>query len=432
MFTAARYVVVDDELTELAPLVDALHRLGAPCIGIHWDPDKLPAPELLRGVRILFTDLHLTKGQVPAKTHYDTIATMLEGAIQDGHGPYVVVLWTSHEEERQAFSDRLSVALSAGKLPVAVLGLEKNKYRDGEAFTKLGALEKDVTASLAGNEQLQALLSWEHDVLAAAHATLAQVGQLVPPKLRTIKDLPGGLNGVLSLLAGAALGANAPADPRSAVSRALAPLLMDRIANQSADAEKDKLWQAAVTFPEDAAKLSAEQCAQMNAMIHLAMPDAEHIDRMDWGAVLPLKDVPAETVEQVFGASADDIAADAFQLKSGQKDCRLVLVRIGAVCDYAQGKKGPIPYVLGLVSPPKYDKLGKSSPAELASPLLQTEKGGGPERLTINPRYAVTLTPKVIDPLPDPIFRVREQLLVTLVAHSSAHVVRPGILSFGP
>lgn len=430
MFTAARYVVVDDEAKELNPLVNALHKLGAPCIGILWEPTNLPKPELLKGVRILFQDLHLTKGELAPKAHYDTIATMLDGAIQQGHGPYVVVLWTSHEEQRKAFAERLAAALPAEKLPVAVLGLDKNKYREGEEFTKLVDLQNDVVASLAGNEQLHALLSWEQDVVSAADAVLAQVGALVPAKLRTINDLPKGLNDVLSLLASAALGANASIDPRSGVSRALAPLLADRIANQPADAGKDELWKAAVTFPKDANKLTDQQCAEMNAMIHLAMPETENITRIDWGAVLPLKDVSAQTFEQIFGSDAETVAGDAFQLKPGQENCSLVLVRIGAVCDYAQGKKGPIPYVLGLISPPKYEKINKSSPAELGSPLLQTAKGGPPERLTVNPRYAVTLTTAIVDTLPQPIMRIREQLLVSFVAHTSSHVVRPGILSF--
>lgn len=432
MFTAARYVVVDDELTELTPLVEALHGLGTPCIGIHWRPEKLPAPELLRGLRILFTDLHLTKGHLPPKAHYDTIATMLHGAIQPGRGPYIVVLWTSHEEERQDFTDRLSVVLPPEKLPLAVLGLDKNKYREGETFSKVDELEKDVIASLAGNAQLQTLLSWEQDVLTAADATLAQIGGLIPAKFRTINDLPAALDGVLSLLAKAALGANAEADPRRAVSQALAPLLMDRIANQSSDSRKEDLWKSAVTFPVDTSKLTPDQCAQMNAMVHIALPNVEHIDRKAWGAVLPLKDAPAEIIEAYFGSSTDQIAADAFQLKPGQEGCRLVLVRIGAVCDYAQGKNGPVPYVLGLLGPAKYEKLGKSSPAELTSPFLQIGDKGGLDRLVINPRYIITLTSSVIALLPEPIFRVREQLLVTLVAHCSTHVVRPGILSFAP
>jgi hypothetical protein len=434
MFTRGRYLVIDDEPSELDPLVKALHRLGAPCIGWHWTPEQRPGPDQLRGIRILFTDLHLTKGEVPPVTHYDTIIRMLEEGISEAHGPYIVVLWTSHEEQRGAFVDRLNVALDPVKHPLAVLGLDKNAYRDGPEFTKLDDLQRDVTQQLGSNAQLQALLSWEHDVLAAADATLAQVSQLVPAASRTMAAFPAALDGVLSKLSIAALGmTNAPADPRGGVSRALAPLLMDRIANQNEDAGKSALWNAAVSFPAAPAALSADDCARMNRMIHCAIPPAEGVAQTAWGAAIRLGGVDDAVLTRIWGDGAAALKLEAFRLKAeGNNACELVAVRIGAVCDYAQGKPGPVPYVLGALTPvkPAYD--GKSSPAEYEAPLLKLTDAGPIEKLTINARFVATLTaPERVD-LPEAAFRIREQLLVALVGHVSGYVVRPGFLSFRP
>lgn len=434
MFTQGRYLVVDDEPGELDPLVKALHRMGAPCIGWLWTPEERPGREQLRGIRILFTDLHLTKGEVPPVTHYDTIIRMLEEGISEAHGPYVVVLWTSHEEQRDAFVERLRLALDPVKHPLAVLGLDKNLYREGAEFTKLADLERDVAQHLGGNAQLQALLSWEHDVLAAADTTLAQIAQLVPPPSRTMAAFPDALGGVLGKLATAALGkANAPADPRGGVSRALAPLLMDRIANQNEDEAKTALWTAAVSFPENPAALSADECARMNRMIHCAIPPAEAVKKSDWGAVIRLAGVNDGILKRVWGGDAAVLKREAFRLKAeGNDTSELVAVRIGAVCDYAQGKAGPLPYVLGALTPVKPAYEGKASPAEYEAPLLKLTDAGAVEKLTINARFVATLTASELDDLPEAGFRIREQLLTALVGHVSGYVVRPGFLSFRP
>lgn len=433
MFTRGRYLVVDDEPEELHPLVSALHRMGAPCIGWHWTPEQRPGPEQLRGIRILFTDLHLTKGEVPPVTHYDTIIRMLEDGISDAHGPYVVVLWTSHEEQRNEFVDRLRLALDPSKHPLAVLGLDKNLYREGIEFTKLADLERDVAEKLGGNAQLRALLSWEHDVLAAADATLAQVAQLVPAASRTLAAFPAALDGVLSRLSVAALGANAQADPRGGVSRALAPLLMDRIANQNDDAAKTALWQAAVSFPDPQAALSADECARVNRMIHCAIPPAEAVMKSDWGAVIRLGAVADAVLNRIWGDGAQALKLEAFRLKAeGNAACELIAVRIGAVCDYAQGKPGPLPYVLGVLSPEKPAYDGKISPAEWTSPTLKLTDAGAVEKLTANARFVATLTATDLADLPEPTMRIREQLLTALVGHVASYVVRPGFLSFRP
>src|SRR4051794_16940480 len=121
MFGDSRYVVIDDDKTQLGILVDVLHELGAPCRGIHYDSEKGLEGKSLSGVRILFVDLRLSGARMSASnTDYSLIAGMLEQYIEPTSGLYVLILWTSHIEEKAAFITYIEGAVAPEKRPLTV------------------------------------------------------------------------------------------------------------------------------------------------------------------------------------------------------------------------------------------------------------------------------------------------------------------------
>lgn len=434
MFTPARYIVLDDEPAELATLVDALHILGAPCVGVRFDPLGLPEPELFAGLRILFSDLHLVKAQPAGVQHYNTLASLIDRCVPDQHGPYLLVLWTSHEHERAALTARLEELLPAAKRPIAVLALDKTRFRNAGVWNG-DALRQAIREQIISMPQLQALLAWERDVLAAANEALAIVGGLVPDDQRSIGAYPAGLDNVLSLLAVAALGKeNASKDRKGAVTAALAPLLSDRILNRPSLPEDAELWDRAVTF-QPAAQLAPPQKARMNTMLHLAIPPAEVVARQDWGAVMLLDDARLGDGAMLakFGMTAGDLRDQEFKLKQSRRtEGRLVVVRGGANCDQAQAQAGPIPLMLGMLVPTgalATDK--KRSPAVHAcDEKFALEGYAEPVTLLIHARFATTVVPEELATFPEPTMRLREQLLAGILVHAGAHLMRPGTIRF--
>ena len=435
MFSAPRYIAIDDERSELAPLVEALHRIGAPCVGIHFDPPGLPEPSLFAGIRVLFTDLHLIKVAATPTQNYDAVAQIILTCVPADHGPYLLVLWTSHEEERQALADRLQVALADApeKMPLAVLGLDKGRFQAGGSWNG-PALQDALREQVAGIPQLAALMSWERDVLAAANATLALVGGLVPPDQRTLENYAGGLDRVLSALGLAAAGpASARSDPRSAVTSALAPVLADRIVNQGDPHNSASLWERAVTFPQDV-QLTATQKASMHRVVHFAVPPAEAVERTDWGAVIPFGPEQCEDVAMLarFGATETHLRSQEFKLKTTTiAEGRLVLVRGGAACDQAQSNPGPMPMMLGLLAPASALQSGSRSAAVHSCPEQVLLPGDAePSSLLVSARFTSTMVPADLNGWPNPILRIREQLLMTILVHAATHSFRPGTLRF--
>jgi hypothetical protein len=436
VFSDSRYVVIDDDPKQLRILVDVLHELGAPCRGIHYDSEKGLNGKSLSGVRILFLDLHLNGSRISGtKADYSVIAGMLEEHIQPTSGPYIIILWTSHLEERTKFTEYIEEAITAERRPLAVLGLDKNVYLvPGE--TAGANLKNDVEIAVASDPKILALLTWEQDVLSAAGATLAELGSLIPAADRTPNRYSESLDGILSALAIAAVGAkNAANDPRAAVNAALAPILADRIVNTKSTASNTGVWQSAVTKIDNPPAFEPQQVAKMNAMLHIVTPAFEAIRSTDWGAVIELPGADAdEFCRTRFGLTVGELLSGVFQIadKKGRRECRLILVRIGASCDYAQGKVGPVPYVLGVLRPLTAERADRSRPlGEHISPWLELQGEDISFDLVTNARFVITartdefLEAKVL-------FRIREQLLMQISNSTANHSIRPGLLEFRP
>ena len=431
MFTPGRYMVVDDELSELRILVDALHGIGAPCVGVHYTGRPLD-PARFAGVRVLFCDLHLvpTGGDT---AQYAAIEALLRSNVNPAiGGPYLLILWTKHEEKISELRAFLQGRLEPAKKPIAILCLDKAVYLSPQGeISKPEELVAAITDRISGSPQLRALISWEADVLAAAGATLAEIGDLVPLDQRDHASFSNGLDGVLSRLAVAAVGApNVERDRRAAINTALAPILADRIINAPARPQEQGVWDRAITRQKEMAPFDAVQIGRMNRLLHLSMPPAELVGPTDWGAVLLLPEPEREdaAMKERFGIGYNTLLHDIFRIERKERPgCTPVLIRIGAVCDYAQHKPGPVPYVLGLLVPATTARRECAQPkSELENPIFLIDDERGPERLFVNARFQISL----VQPPPTwtPLFRIREQALMMIAAHVAEYVTRPGVV----
>lgn len=433
MFSDSRYVVIDDIEAHLRILVNVLHSLRAPCRGILYDGEKGIEAGELRGVRILFLDIHLQGSRVGSGApDHALIARLIETGINPVSGPFLLVLWTGHPEEAQPLVQYIEKAVLPDRRPLAVVCLEKNKYLVGDVANETN-LRQDVESAIESDPRIQALFSWERDVLAAAGATLAELGALVPPEDRTAKAYSASLDGILSLLAMAAVGEkNATRDPRTAVSAALAPILADRVMNQKGTGVAD-IWREAVTRVKTLPELSPVQAGRMNSMLHLASPSVEAIRCSDWGAVVRIPDsVKGRSWQRRFGLTKGEALWDVFRISASSVErCRFVLVRIGAACDYAQGRKGPVPYVLGVLRPLSVLRTGSLPSGEAVTPLLMLNGEEEPVQLITNARFVTTFVTDTASK-GEVLFRIRQELLTTIVTTTAAHTTRPGILEFRP
>ena len=258
--------------------------------------------------------------------------------------------------------------------------------------------------------------------------------ELVPDEKRNSASFAEGLDEILSRMAQAAVGEpHVEHDPRAAINSALAPILSDRIVNQQASNAASTLWSKALTW-KGREGLDPAASGTVNRMLHVAVPPLETPRPIDWGAVVKFPGAwwKGDEFPKRFGVATNRLLGGEYKIKREDRErCRPRLIRIGAACDYAQNRAGPVTYLFGLEIPLDVDSNrmeGTKPPAsEWPSPILVVEPGYGPFVLAINARYPLNMAPADAEAL-QPVYRLREQLLMHLISHAGSYLARPGIV----
>jgi hypothetical protein len=429
MFVAPRFIAIDDNATHLSAIQSALQRAGTSSYGIHYRPED-ELPNVFSGVRCLFVDLHLVTSLKTSdeRQNYGVIAGIIDSQIAKDSGPFLLVVWTAYPQLCKELEHYLNDTL-AGAKPVALLPLPKADYIDvdsGEVKDANG-LRAKIDELLGTVPQLSALLAWEQDVLVAAGTTLASILTLIPDAKRDFQNYPAALDSVLSKLACAAVGRhNVDRDPRTALVQALVPILADRISNRWSDGDLD-VWKQAITKHGDKSEdPTPSEAAEVNRMLHLAPVGPEKFGPADWGSVVSFPfDLSEESVQANFGVDLKGLFGE-FKVGDGDRDKVVpVLVRIGAVCDVAQQKKGPIPYLFGFKVPTDLGKKDKPPAAIWKSPAFA--EGDAIFCLQIHNRFGMTVQGQSCAQW-KALYRMREPLLMQLISANAEYISRPGII----
>lgn len=429
MFVAPRFIAIDDNSAHLSAIQSALQRAGTSSYGIHYRAED-ELPNVFTGVRCLFVDLHLVTSLKTSdeRQNYAVIAGIIDSRITKDSGPFLLVVWTAFPQLCKDLEQYLNETLTNAK-PVALLSLPKADYIDvntGDVKDADG-LRAKVEELLGTVPQLAALLAWEHDVLVAAGATLASILTLIPDTQKDSQNYPAALDSVLSKLACAAVGRhNVGRDPRTALVQALVPILGDRISNRWSDDDLD-VWKRALTKHGAKSETATPiEGAEVNRMLHLAPVGHEKFGPADWGSVVSCPfNLSEEVVRANFGVDLKDLFGE-FKIGDGDREKIVpIIVRIGAVCDVAQQKKGPIPYLFGFKVPVDLVKTGKPTPAIWKSPPFAEENLIF--CLEIHNRFGMTVQRKICDQW-KALYRMREPLLMQLISVNAEYMSRPGII----
>ena len=447
MFLPPRFVVIDDNSKHLNAILDVFQQFGAPCLGVVFDPQHGLEKKHFECIRALFLDLHLVHGAVTTDEaqHFATIAGILESNISPTGGPFILVVWTEHEHLVEGLVKYLDESLDRAKphaRPLAITNLAKEQFINTETGKTLGdktkALRDAVASAVRQKAQLAALVAWETDVQRAAGATLSAVMELVPEEQRNSDSFADGLDEVLGRLARETVGQpQVEVDPRAAIAAALAPILSDRVLNQEVSDADTEVWKEAVTWQGKEA-LDSKRAGTVNRMLHVAVPSSETIRPTDWGAVVELPDGWRSKGEFLshFGVTPNKLFGDELKIaKADRGRCRLRLVRVGAACDHAQNRPGPLPYLLGVEIDCTVERIPDDTgavrlPASVwSSPVLWLDPDIGPFVLAVNSRYSLGVTSADAKDW-QPVYRLRDQLTMHLISHAGSYLTRPGIVQF--
>ena len=429
MLPPPRIIAIDDEPEHLEGLTKGLNRYGAACLPIHFTGDAAGIP-MCPHVRVMFADLHLNAGPAVEHTpHFAALGGLIEETIKPS-GPYLIILWTKYPDQAAKLFDFLKDRLERAPKPFAVRELDKSNHLGlWDSHETAESIVRAIERIVEEKPAFRALFNWEERVLGAATDTVSSIMELANPVGKDVKpDKEVG-----RLLASMALGAggeHVDEDRFRAVSDALLPILADRIAAMRSREGDSDLWQAAFKEADVENKLTHDEAAKLNRLLHIASPTGAN-KWSERGVVIAL---PARfsggNFKKTFGLTQEEVADKQFkfeEFKTNDDQFRWVLVQSQAACDYAQMRQGVLPFYLGLCQPTSNFSKDTPPAAVWSSPCFEFEKKACFLRVHAGFQVSLSPTARVVE---KPLFRLREQLLNELIYRLHSYGARPGFISF--
>ena len=427
---APRVIIIDDNDEHLQVLANSLYASGVACLPVHFTGDVDGIPRCPH-TRVLFADLHLTDGAAGTGNaqHFGTIGGLLEGTLMPT-GPYAIILWTRYPDQANALRDHLEKRLVGVSKPFAVVPLDKADHLNPDGTLRSAQALRDAIHGLLGAQpQLAALFNWEERVLGASAATVSAVIDLatagVAPDARA-----AAIGRHLFFFGLEAVGAgNVEVDRFRAVNEVLLPILVDRAAFLRAD-DDERIWRDALAGQSTDAGMSVDEAAKLNKLVHIA-PSARTSPSVR-GAVSLLPQSRLDGFQTFFGMPQDTAAKQQFGcngFKTNDQRFGWMLLQVQAVCDYAQLKPGPLPFVLGLEMP--FASVMKDSLSVAIAPTPPFDLGAGPRVFHVNARFQLSLSRADTAALTVK-YRLRESLIGSITHGLHGYGARPGIVSFRP
>ncbi len=456
MFIHSKFVLVDDKEHHLDGLRRALNALRLDCHAKLYSDEAVGDWAKLPGTRVLFLDQNLTTGATfggtDNKVAFAALQEVIHKLICPSGGPYGLVLW-AELPALEAFRAEMLARFTgddARLIPAFFTTLTKGDYINTTTGADINAakLRSDIMARISENPQMRALMTWEADCSAAVDAVLRSVVELVPLEKRRSTGFAEELGKVLYRLSQAGAGAErARENPREALNSVMVPILADRILEHDPDSGHAFDWNSALQDPTDSPTVQAQ--GAINSAIHLSFarsPQSRPIQPIELGAVVKLPaDKIADFLNARFGITEDEFRGSLFKVNEAEwADCRPRLVQIGAACDAAQPKPGPLLFLFAVEwsfanadgrktkgGDPKGNLSAdgrKPKDLEWLSPILQFDPTLNPGHLSVFKNLAISV-PRAEATAWKSVYRLREELVSQLTQSYARHISRPGILT---
>jgi len=454
--------VIDEDEKDYRPILDALNGLYVSCVHIRGDSmDSLPA-QPFKGLRLVFTDLHLTSSS--GKDAASHTANVFRKVVYAETAPVVVVIWSKYadklanedappedqETEADMFKRTLLEAESkyAGRLIFVEMRKPMPQDRNDENW--FDAIREQIRGALEGKEAIDALLAWEslakEAVLGVSEGitTLSLAAHQEPDK--TLENIKATMR--LLVRAQGESDLSAATAPRHLAS-VLAQLLVDQL-DHAEGVEKISphgAWLSA----NDASGEEAALVPNLNSfLLTMAVPQTastfmpgtvyEGIDNENFKKLFGVKIGELEFLTFTKRSHAKNVteeeqkAIDKTDCKKWRESVKPVLVEVSPSCDVAQGVRRNALLIAGVIVPSDMRINAKKGDAFQILPdfALREEVVGFPKQnvfLVFCSRYKVTLPESAVPDWLTPWFRLRELPTASLRNWHASHASRVGYVS---
>lgn len=439
MIPAPRIAVIDDEKEAIDAIQRSLESMDTSCLPVLVNAGKPSIKSPVKGIRLLFLDIHLVSGHQDGAALYDTTAAILGQVIAQDNGPYVLVIWTSDKNKRDELVSHISDHYPNIPQPLASLLMAKEEFL-GENGFEMPRVADEIKRLLNEQPQATALLHWENAVDLACGELIGKLCSFVNRKKMFLGESTKDLERLLTSVAQSAAGlSNVQGGEMKAINDGLMPLLFDRIYHlPDKDGKLKEIWARAISNPAERIALSQHEKADLNTMYHSARDAHTPIKAGTRGAIYELSEV-TELSRLFQGHTPEEILASYLQPVSEVKS-KLVelaskyewrLVGLRAACDQAQPKPGMHRLILAaeILQPIGVNGIGHHKASEAIFPTTEFKDGEKIFKLILNFNYIVTLSEQQFSDLKlTAKWRLRENMCSVIESAFAAHASRPGLM----
>jgi len=447
--------VIDDEAAEYRPILDALLQLGLGCVHVRGDSASALPPEPFKGLRLVFTDLHLAAPS--GKTGAAHTANIFKSVVSANTAPVVVIIWSKYANdvaevpgappeddqptEAEQFKKELLEAGPAFKTRLIFLEMPKPKPQDRpETDVWIATLKREVEAAIQELNAFSTLWAWEalvYDAGLSVSALLTEIAYslLKPADAKDELSIPHNqLKLLLKLLSQQQGGPDCAAAtaPRHLLT-VLSQLGQDEIEMTSSDAGLDSQgnWLAEALHRDLKKKC---RTAKLNSIL-LTGPTSPSSAAFSPGTVFDITDVAG--FQEATGISVERLQADccltsdnvAAEFKAQTKP---VVLEVTPACDFHQGHRRSALLIGGIACPASQQKKANSKDACKMTPLFE-DRFTNPVAdwvLVFCSRHRLTISHDAHPEWLKPRLRLRDALMADIRNWYASQAARVGYLSF--
>lgn len=428
-FTHPQVVIVDDEISEAQPIVDALRDMGIPAIWYSGTgPEGVPENPL-QHIRLLVLDLQLgTPGFDPKDTAGKVLRILAPTAKA---GPCIILAWTKHSDKANDFAEALKKyteekPLQERVLPLAIVSLGKDEFKESN-----GELIARVKQELESNRPFYNLLEWESSNSLSASTMVQRLSALalrgrgdrdIERRNRRMKD-------ILNKLVMVQTGQECPEDNSAEFRQSLFSTL-----NLIHDSGLGSSSPNSCLQPEQLSWEELDDETTRAVLNSIILTEGERSPYTP-GAIILANDINIDGLP--FGRTMQDATSKNFLSNIFKKqtidheynkitqECALIIAEISPACDVAQKNRKRLRILPGVIVPESMRaSLKDGENLKNYKPLYYNNKVC---RLVLDCHYFISLP--LDAQLPQPIFRLRSHVISDLLSWVGGELSRPGHLS---
>ncbi|GEM_PF-1565072 len=451
--------VIDDEKQDYAPILAALSKLGYAHTHIRGNnPTKLKP---LKGIRLVFTDLHLS-GHVGRDAAAYT-ANVFRSLFPPDTVPLVVVIWSKYADdpagdattppgdqptEAELFKTTLFEAVPSFRDSLHFCEMKKPKGRYRPRGSKwITKLKRDIQKELDGIAGFDVLWAWESLVKNAGiklTESLTALAQKHGPGQEVADGQRISLNEKLMLALRMMVHEQGGPDCNKATApRHLASILTQTLADHLDHSDSLKVLSKYGTWLADSSQLPkhTSSAPDLNGFLLTSTPSKKGLPFVP-GTVYRLAN--EDKFKTLFGVKAGDLvnacylklndAEPGWSREEWKTKAKPIFLEISPECDVHQGVRRNALLIAGLILPIAARSNAKSAGAFDTFPdfhLRWPIDGVGEQDsfMVFCSRYKVTMNPKREPRWLKPWFRLRELPAAALRNWHSGHAARVGYVS---